>query len=445
MSAFESGESRRLFERACRSLAGGVGGNGRGSAFGFEPCPPYVSWTDGARFADVDGHVYLDYLGGWGPLILGHRPRSVVSAVASTIQEFGSMVGLGHGLEIEAAEAAIQAVPSWQLVRFGNTGSEAVMGAIRMARGFTGRQKILKFEGHFHGWPDLLNYSVKPSLHRAGDESHPLPVPASEGMVEVLADSIVVRPWNNVAALEEAFHTHGDVLAAVICEPIMANAAVIEPEMAFLTRLRELTTANGTVLIFDEVKTGFRVALGGAQQLYGILPDLSVAAKALGAGFPVAAVGGRKDIFEPVLQDRVVYSSTYHTSPLAMAAVAATLKELNVPGFFERLTALGDGLREGLAAAARDAGLKAVVTGVGPILQVVFGTTRLPRNYRELARSADRTTYGRFRKLMLERGIFFNPHPYECWFVSGAHGPSDVEETLQAAAESFRELKEEGA
>lgn len=444
MSAVNFVESQRLFERARGSLAGGVGGNGRGSAFGFEPCPPFVSWADGARFGDVDGNIYLDYLGAWGPLILGHRPKNVVSAVSDAIAEFGSMVGLGHRLEIEAAEAAVRAVPSWQVVRFGNTGSEAVMGALRIARGYTGRQKVLKFEGHFHGWPDLLNYSVKPSIREAGDDACPRAVPASEGMLESAAASLVVRPWNDLEALEDAFRTHGRELAAAICEPIMANSAVIPPEPGFLERLRALASAHGVILIFDEIKTGFRVALGGAQEVYGVLPDLSVAAKALGAGFPVAAVGGRSDIFEPLLANRVTYSSTYHTNPVAMAAIVATLQELAAPGFFARVSSLGEGLRDGLQVAARVAGVKAVATGVGPIVQIVFGATRRPRSYRELARTADWETYRRFRKLMLEEGVFFNPHPFECWFVSGAHSRPDIEETLQAAARALKTIGEEG-
>jgi glutamate-1-semialdehyde 2,1-aminomutase len=432
--------SQRMFERAAKSLVGGVGGNGRGTHFGFKPHPLFIERGTGAYLEDVDGNTYIDYLAAWGPLILGHRNPAVINSVTTAVNELGSMIGLGHRFEIEAAESAIAAVPCWDLVRFGNTGSEAVIAALRLARGVTGRQLILRFEGHFHGWTDLINFSAKPDLAKAGDELRPTPVPSSLGMASVLAETLLVRQWGDTEALEQTFKEFGSKIAGVICEPIMANVGVIAPDPAYLQQLRDLTKKYGALLIFDEVKTGFRVALGGAQELYGVIPDVSVAAKALGAGFPISAVGGSRALFEAVIDGRIVYSATYHTNPIGLAACIAALKEMRVPGFFERITALGNALQTGLTAAAEKAGIRALATGVGPLFQLFFAD-RAPRNYRDAVRLIDAEAYREFWALMLERGILFNPHPQECWFVSSAHSEREVEKTLDAASDAFQVMK----
>jgi glutamate-1-semialdehyde 2,1-aminomutase len=428
-----------MFERAGASLAGGVGGSGRGIAFGFRPHPIYVAHAEGSHLTDVDGNVFVDYLAAWGPLVLGHRPFAVIDAVTRAMNELGSMLGVGHRLEIEAAESVVDAVPSWELVRFANTGTEAVMAALRMARGYTGRDKVLRFEGHFHGWSDLINYSTKPPLDQAGDPERPNIVPASKGMMAAAGDSLIVRQWNDPAILETTFAEHGSELAGVICEPIMANAAVIPPAPGYLELLRRLCDAHGVVLIFDEVKTGFRVGLGGAQELYGVMPDISTAAKALGAGFPIAAVGGRKDLFEPVIRGDVIHSATYHTNPVGLAACIATLKELRRPGLYPRLFSLGESLAQGLSAAAAEHGLDARAEGVGPLLQMRF-TTDDVTNYREIVAANRADQYRTWWDLMFNAGILFNPHPLECWFVSGAHTERDVEETISAASRTFSEM-----
>lgn len=432
-------ESKRLFERAGASLAGGVGGSGRGIAFGFRPHPIYVAHAAGSHFTDVDGNTYLDYLAAWGPLVLGHRPTSVIDAVTRTMNELGTMLGVGHRLEIEAAESVVDAVPSWELVRFANTGTEAVMASLRMARGYTGKDKILRFEGHFHGWSDLINFSAKPPLDRAGDPQRPNVVPASKGMMAGAADSLIVRQWNDPDILEATFTEHGHELAGVICEPLMANASVIPPAPGYLQLLRSLCDRHGVVLIFDEVKSGFRVALGGTQELYGVLPDISLAAKALGAGFPIAAVGGRKDLFEPVIRGDVVHSATYHTNPVGLAACIATLKEMRRPGFFSRLHALGEALAAGLTQAAADHGVNAKAEGVGPLLQLRF-TDAPVANYRQIVEANRTDLYRSFWERMFNGGILFNPHPLECWFVSAAHDEHDVEATIAAASEAFAAL-----
>lgn len=439
--------SRQLYERAQRTEPGGVGGNARGPAWGFEPHPIFMARGTGAWLEDVDGNRYLDYLGGWGPLILGHRPRAVISAVTRVLEDMGSDLGFCHRLEVQAAELATDSVPAWEQVRFANTGSEAVMAALRIARAYTGRTKVLRFEGHFHGWPDMTNFSVKPDLAVAGPDDRPVPVPASAGMDTGLADSLVVRQWNDPVGLRQTFDELGTELAAVICEPIMANSAVIPPTDGYLELLRELTIRDGVVLVFDEIKTGFRVALGGAQELYGVLPDLSTAAKAIGGGFPVAAVGGKRTLFEEVATGRVGQGSTYQATPLALAAVVATLRELQAPGFFERISDLGNQLASGLTGLARAAGVRGHAAGVGPMLQFVFADEPV-RNWRDLARNSDNKAYHEFWRAMVDEGIMFNPHPAECWFISGAHDQSDIDRTLGIAERVFASLsarQQEGA
>jgi glutamate-1-semialdehyde 2,1-aminomutase len=435
--------SRELYERAQRTEPGGVGGNARGPTWGFEPHPIFMARGTGAWLEDVDGNQYLDYLGGWGPLILGHRPQPVISAVVRVLQEMGSDLGFCHHLEVEAAELAVDSVPCWEQVRFANTGSEAVLAALRIARAYTGRTRVLRFEGHFHGWPDITNFSVKPDLAAAGPDDRPVPVPATAGMDGSLASSLVVRQWNDEASLRQTFEDLGSELAAVICEPVMANSAVVPPADGYLQLLRDLTAQHGVVLIFDEIKTGFRVALGGAQELYGVLPDLSTAAKALGGGFSVAAVGGKRELLEGVASGRVGQGSTYQAMPISLAAVVATLHELRQPGFFERITGLGNQLTDGLTSLARETGVPGHAQGVGPMLQFVFAEQPV-RNWRDLARHSDEKAYHAFWQGMTDAGIMFNPHPAECWFVSGAHVQADVDHTLDVAARVFASLAARG-
>jgi glutamate-1-semialdehyde 2,1-aminomutase len=427
--------SRQLFERALLLEPGGVGGSDqRGPRAGFEPHPIFMARGTGAYLEDVDGNRYIDYLAAWGPLILGHRPAAVNAAVHRTLDDMGATLGFNHELEIAAAQAAIDAVPCWERVRFCNTGTEAVMLGLRAARGYTGRTKVLRFEGHYHGWSDLIHFSAKPDLDRAGSDSAPIPVPATGGMVAELADSLVVRPWNDFDALDRTFAEMGGELAAVICEPILAGASVIPPAPGYLERMRHLTAKHGVVLIFDEVKTGFRVALGGAQELYGVIPDMSIAAKALGAGFPVGAVGGKKELFEPFVRGTVTQGSTYQANPMVLAACVATIEELRRPGFFDRITAMGEALTEGLTALADEAGIAAHARGVGPILQMVFADHQV-ENFRDFARSSNPDQYRDFWRGMVDAGIMFQPQPSGCWFVSGAHTQVEVDKTLEAAGD----------
>ncbi len=428
--------SRQMYERALKSLVGGVGGNARGPEWGWRPHPVFMARGTGARMWDVDGNEYIDYLAAFGPLLLGHRPPRVITAVREAMETMGSMLGTGHALELEAAERVVAAVPCYELVRFANTGSEAVQAAIRVARTYTGREKILRFEGQFHGMAEVIHWSSKPRLELAGPREAPHPVAGSTGVPKVLGDTLLIRPWNDPEILRRTIAEHGPELAAVITEPVMANCGVIPPRPGYLEELRDLTARHGIVLIFDEVKTGFRLARGGAQEYYRIMPDLAVTAKAIAAGFPLAAVGGRKELMEVISLHRVAQSATYHTNPVAMAACKAAMEEIATPGFYTRLFQTSEALCDGLRRVAAEAGVPIVLQGVGPIFQVHFADRPL-WEYRDLAQHARADQYTIFWQVMFERGVLFNSHYQECWFVSAAHGAAEVAESVAAAREAF--------
>jgi glutamate-1-semialdehyde 2,1-aminomutase len=316
--------SQELFERAQAHLAGGVGSGTRSPRAGWAPTPIYVAEASGSHVTDVDGTTYVDYQMGQGPLILGHRPPRVLAAVTRAINERGSHLALCHELEGEAAAAVAARIPSIELLRFGNSGTECVQYALRFARAATGRRLVVRFEGHYHGWSDAIHFSAHPALADAGPPEHPNAVPGSTGMAGEVAGSLLILPWNDTAAVEAAFAEHGDDIAAVITEPIMGNGGGMLPAPGYLERLREITRAAGSLLIFDEVLTGFRVGPGGAQALFGVEPDLTVLAKAVGGGFPVAVVGGTRAAMEVVSEGRTMHGGTYNSNPIACAAVLAT-------------------------------------------------------------------------------------------------------------------------
>ncbi|MFD4322536.1 aspartate aminotransferase family protein, partial [Streptomyces sp. NPDC058548] len=305
--------SRSWFERAQHSLAGGISSSSRLTSTGPHPYPLYISSGSGSRIRDVDGNEYIDYLISYGSAVLGHAPPALTNALTQVLQT-GTMFGTCNVPEVELAETICQMVPCAELVRFANSGSEAVQGAIRAARGHTGRSRILKFEGHYHGWSDTLAISNRPTEKEAGPPSAPRPVPHSPGIPAGVVEDVLVCPWNNLTALREVLDVHGGELAAVICEPIVANNACTMPEAGFLETLREECTTRGIVLIFDEVCTGFRTGPGGAQVLFGVEPDLAVFSKALGGGLPIAAFAGRRDIMDALASGRVKHGGTYNAS-----------------------------------------------------------------------------------------------------------------------------------
>jgi glutamate-1-semialdehyde 2,1-aminomutase len=424
--------SARMFERAARALPGGVGSSARGVRAGWAPYPPFIASAQGSRIRDVDGHEYVDYLLGLGPMLLGHRNPDVTAAVVKAITERGTVFGLPHELEAEAAEKVIDAVPSVEMVRFANSGSEAVGTAVRLARAATGRPLILRFEGMYHGWLDTVYWSNHPKLELAGPDDAPVPVPAGTGMAPGIGDSLVVRGWNDVASLERVMAEHGDQIAGIITEPMMLNTGCIMPVPGYLERMRELATEHGSVLIFDEVITGFRLARGGAQERFGIMPDLTTMAKGIAGGFPVAAIGGRRELMTMVGDGRYSHSGTYNSNVLAMAAVSATMDVLARPGIYEGLNARGARLLDGFREIAQRHGVAHEVQGIGPVGQIWFTDAPI-RSYRDAVRHARPDRFAFWWREMMARGVLFHPAQDENLFVSTAHTDEDISRTLEAA------------
>jgi len=422
--------SERLIHRAERAIPGGV--NSPVRAFrGVGGTPLFLERGEGACVYDADGHRYIDYVGAWGPMILGHAAPAVIDAVVDRARR-----GLGFGapteIEIEMAERVIARVPSIERVRMVNSGTEATMSAIRLARGFTGRDRIVKFEGCYHGHSDSL-------LVKAGSGLLTLGIPGSPGVPEDLARHTLNLPFNDANALERAFRAYGDSIACVIVEPVAGNMGCIPPERDFLEAMRRLTQAHGALLVFDEVMTGFRVARGGAQALYGITPDLTTLGKIIGGGLPVGAFGGRADIMDRIAPVGPVYQAgTLSGNPLAMAAGIAMLDALDRPGFYESLHERTRELADGLDAVARRHNLPVTVNAVCGMWSLFFVHGPV-RSYSDVARS-DVALFNRFFHAMLARGVYLAPSAFEAGFVSAAHDRSHVQATIDAADDALSEV-----
>lgn len=429
-----------LFPQACKHIPAGVNSTARARFSGWEPYPLFASHGTGSHLFDVDGNEYIDYLLGLGPLILGHRPPKVTAAVVEAIEQRGTVFALPTQQEITLAEKIVSLVPSLEQVRLCNTGTEAVLYALRLARTFTGRGKVVRFEGMYHGFSDGVYWSKHPNLQEAGPASRPHAVAQGPGMPAGVGEQLIILPWNDVEALRAALERDGPNIAAVLTEPVMCNTGCILPEPGYLEALRELTAAHGIVLIFDEVITGFRLSVAGAQGHYGIRPDLSVFAKGLGGGFPVAALGGRRDIMSLVSDGTVSMAGTYAANTIAVAAALAALDELTTPGKYAELYSRCQRLYTGLERLLQDAGIPAHVVGVGPVLQVWFSRHPI-RNYRDAARHASHEQFRLWWEGMLDRGVLFHPHAFENLFVSFAHTDDDIERTLEAAGGAIEDLR----
>jgi glutamate-1-semialdehyde 2,1-aminomutase len=424
--------SREAYERACRVLPGGV--NSPARAFGAVGGHPlFIARGEGPYLFDLDGNQYLDYVGSWGPLILGHAHPRVVKAVEEAMRR-GASFGAPTEAETRLAELVISAVPSIEMVRFVSSGTEASMSAIRLARGFTGRDGIIKFAGCYHGHVDSL-------LVQAGSSATTLGVPNSPGVpAGCTADTLVLR-YNDVAQLAEAFRGHGNRIAGVIVEPVVGNMGLVKPRPEFLAELRRLTEHYGALLIYDEVMTGFRLAYGGAQQLYGQLPDLTVLGKIIGGGLPVGAYGGRADIMRQVLPAGPVFQAgTLSGNPLAMAAGIATLEELRDHPPYARLEQLGAQLANGLSQAAAGAGVPHQLARVGSMWTLFFNG--LPVDNYDLARQSDTSRFARFFWAMLDRGIYLPCSQFEAAFLSAVHTEQQVAQTIAVAREALAEVGE---
>ena len=420
--------SDSLFEAAQRLIPGGV--NSPVRAFrGVGGRPFFVARAEGARIWDVDGRSYLDFLGSWGPLILGHAPAAVVEAVSEAARR-GTSYGAPTPWEVEIAEVISRALPSIEMLRLVSSGTEAAMSAIRLARGATGRDAIVKFEGCYHGHADSL-------LVKAGSGGATFSLPDSAGVPPSLAALTVTLPFNNLEAVRRTFDARGSEIAAVIVEPVAGNMGVVLPAPGFLGGLREVTTRHGALLIFDEVITGFRVAYGGAQTLYGVTPDLTCLGKIIGGGLPVGAYGGRRDLMAHVAPLGGVYQAgTLSGNPLAVAAGLATVRALQDPSAYRRLEALGARLQAGLEGAAREAGVPLTVNRVGSMLTGFFAEG--PVTDFASAKRSDTARYGKFFHAMLARGVFLAASQFEAAFVSLAHSEADIDSAAQAARQALR-------
>jgi glutamate-1-semialdehyde 2,1-aminomutase len=428
--------TRELFERAKQTIPGGAGSTARLPRNGWKPYPLFIADGTGSRLTDVDGNTYVDYLLGLGPMILGHRHPVVTKAVAQAINDLGTCFGLPYELEVEAAEKVAAAVPGVEQVRFTNSGSEAVGTAVRLARATTGRRVVVRFEGHYHGWQDTVYWSnhVDPAL--AGPAQRPRPVAMGPGVPGELEGTLEVLTWNDPESFVKLMDARGDEIAAVLTEPAVFNTGCILPEPGYLELLRAETRKHGAMLIFDEVITGFRFSRGGAQEWFGVTPDLTTYAKGLGGGFPVAAIGGTVDAMRLIAEGVYSHSGTYNANVVQCAAVAATMDVLAEPGLYERQRALGHRLADGLAALAAERGLDAYVEGLGTVFQLWFAGGPI-HNWRDAALLADEAMFTRWYEEMVIRGVLFHPLQFENMFVSLVHDDRDIDDTLNAAADAL--------
>jgi len=423
-------KSAELFEAAKRVIPGGVNSPVRAfRSVGTEPV--FYHHAKGSRVWDADGNEYIDFVGSWGPMILGHAPDTVLDAVRRQL-DLGTSYGAPTEIEVRMAEAVVAAVPSIEMVRMVSSGTEATMSAIRLARGFTGREKFIKFDGNYHGHSDAL-------LVAAGSGLLTLGIPSTPGVTKGAAADTVVLPYNDVDAVAAALEADGHEIAAIIVEPVAGNMGVVPPAEGFLQGLRDLCDRYGVVLIFDEVITGFRVALGGAQERYGVTPDLTTLGKIIGGGFPVGAFGGKREIMERLAPVGPVYQAgTLSGNPIAMVAGLALLAELSKPGVYEELERKGARLETGLRAAVEAAGIDAYLTRVGS-MACMFFTAEEVRDWTSAATS-DTERYAAYFRGMLERGITLAPSQFEATFVGLAHTDDDIDAMTEAAAEVFSAL-----
>jgi glutamate-1-semialdehyde 2,1-aminomutase len=422
------------FERAQRSLAGGVSSGLRAAS---KPVPIYFQSGAGSRLIDVDGNEFIDYTLAWGPLILGHCSPVITEAV---IDQMGRLqqVGAQHDLEWEVAEQICRIVPCAERVIFSNTGTEAVQAAFRLARAYTGRQKIIRFEGHYHGWMDNVLTGYRPPIEngRALIEK-----PPTEGMSRAAVKETIVLPWNDLRAVEALLKARGDEIAAIITEPILCNSGCLLPSTNYLAGIRDLCSRFGVLLIFDEVITGFRVSLGGAQSLFGVTPDLATFGKAIAGGFPLSAVAGSRAIVGLVAEGRVSHAGTFNGNPVCLAATRAVLNELERDGgsLLESLRTRGERLQAGIRQIASELNVSVLINGVGSVFHVSFGDRSSMTDYREFRQSDDKYR-SEWIESMLRSGIYLLPDGR--WYLSTSHTDNDVDVTLNQVFDTLRAVNE---
>ena len=433
--------SEQWFERAQRSLVEGVNSPSRGAAV-FSPGPVVLERGHSSHVWDADGNEYVDFMMSFGALIHGHAHPKIVDVVSKAIAE-GSHFAAATPAETEAAERFCGMVPSAEAVRFANSGSEATMLALRLTRAHTGRTKLLKFEGHYHGWYDsyCLNGHSHP-IEQLGPLENPAKIPDSEGIPRSVFDDVILAPWNDPVALERVMRSHGHELAAIITEPIMANMGCILPRDGYLAHMRELAHQYGALFILDEVVTGFRYAPGGCQQFFNLEPDLSTFGKALGAGFPIGAVAGPRAILDRMRwsEHMVLHYGTFNGHRLTLNVVAASLDLLSQPEAYHKLFAIGDAAIAGLRDIFRRHQIKAIVQGFGPMFQIYFTGRDAIHDYRDYCQYADTKMYSRFIHCLLEDGIYMTPSNGLHWIISTVHTEEDVEALVAAADQACADL-----
>lgn len=428
-----------LFQQAVKVLPAGTGSNARllsAACPMAAPCTIFIDKAKGSRVWDVDGNEYVDYRLGYGPVILGHSYPRVYQAVCRAEKE-GTVYALGNELEIELAKRLIKAIPCAEMVRFANSGTEATMAAIRIARGYTKKQKILKFEGHYHGWEDNLSWSYS---HQLWKKPVGVRTPESWGIPENVADNVVVSEWNNFEHVEHAIKKHHNELAAVILEPIMGNAGAIMPAPGFLRHLRELCNEHNVLLIFDEVKTGFRIAMGGAQEVFNVKPDLACYAKSLGNGYPVAAIVGRENVMGVIGPGKVAHGGTYSSNPVSLAAGIVTLDELKRKNVFEYLNKFGKRLMRGINTVLNDNKIPHIIHGRPSMFQFLFTQKSVIHNYRDLE-SCDMAMYAKLHFELMKLGVMLDEDNEEVIFTSFSHTQKELDQTLAALDESCKAVK----
>ncbi len=424
-------KSEQLFEQACAVIPGGVNSPVRAFA-AVGGTPPFIDHAEGAYLVDVDGNRYIDYVGSWGPMICGHANPEIIAAVSAVVEK-GLSFGAPCALEVELAQRICAIMPNIDLLRMTCSGTEATMSAIRLARGFTGRDKIVKFEGCYHGHADSL-------LIKAGSGALTLGVPSSPGVPAALADFTVTLEYNNSEQVREVFAEIGDQVACVIVEPVAGNMNCVPPVDGFLQTLRECCDQSSSLLIFDEVMTGFRVGLGGAQQRYGIVPDLTTLGKVIGGGMPVGAFGGKREVMSHIAPLGPVYQAgTLSGNPVAMAAGLKNLEIISRPGFFEDLGQRTEQLVDGLLASAESNGVALRANRVGAMFGLFFTDQPEVASFSQVS-ACDVERFKRFFHGMLTRGVNLAPSAYEAGFVSAMHGAAEIEKTIEAAAATFAEL-----
>lgn len=431
----ERKRSASMLAESKKYLAGGVSSNVRAS---IQPPPLFLERGSGSRLWDVDGNEYIDYVLGQGPLILGHTPPAVIKAVQEALER-GQLYAGQHELEIVLSRKLVDLLPCADLVRFSNSGSEAVHGALRLARAYTGRQKFIKFEGQYHGWFDNILISLHPSPEEMGPRSKPNKVLVSLGQPDSVYGDLIVLPWNDLDLFEATVEEERGEIAAVITEPIMCNTSCILPKEGYLERVREVCSRERIVLIFDEIITGFRVGLQGAQGYLGVTPDIATFGKAMAAGFPVSCIAGKREIMDLIASLKVTHSGTFNSNVMAMASCNAALKELEKGNgeVYKRMYKLGERLMKGLKDISKRVGANVLVQGLGPAFFMGFTERQVVAEYRDFF-DCDVERYHRFAELLLDEGVRIVPRGI--WYLSAAHTEEDIERTLGAVERVLQRL-----